>query len=216
MQYFPTDTQLLRVAQVARGSHDVDIRVLIGDGKRHARMVRSNLASRLKILCEAKFPSASQVQINVGFLHTCVVSFFSLCLFAQGRAELLDGDVFLTGPDGDEHFTNITLHEIFKGLALLHKDALPAPQVAFIVMKMVEFLDQAGTIRGSDPAIDSFSAGAVDSADLYRRALTLTVKAEGPHWAMDPTTRTRTCIKIVVDAAVCCLVSLIHIVCVFS
>jgi len=147
LQYFPTDTQLLRVAQVARGSHDVDIRVLIGDGKRHARMVRSNLASRLKILCEAKYPSASQVQINVGFLHTCVVSFFSLCVFAQGRAELLDSDAFLAGRDGEEHFTNITLHEIFKGLALLHKEALPASQVAFIVMKIVEFLDLLLTQR---------------------------------------------------------------------
>lgn len=95
----------------------------------------------------------------------------------QNFPAMLDGDAFLIGPKG-EYFTNPMFHALMEH-ALLIARPITAPKMAFIVVKVAEFLGR----DSSSETLNSSLAEGSDSNSLYDAALKKLLEVPGKHSA---------------------------------
>ena len=91
---------------------------------------------------------------------------------------MLEDDKFLKGSGSEELFTNPTLHTVLAQLSMINQ-AVPAPKMAFVVMKIMEGLQHSdGFERGRGTQKDES-----EGEKVYPNVLRLVLQHAGTqHW----------------------------------
>jgi hypothetical protein len=103
---------------------------------------------------------------------------------SQEHLDLLRNDEFLKGPNG-ELFTNAKFHQLMTSVYLINKD-VPAPQLAFVLKTVVDFLSSAidSTATHDVTERSSFLSGGADKNSVYKSALQFALSHGGKHWSI--------------------------------